>query len=63
MGLQQFMGKLCFLQDLMEPSDLPSFNTAKITRQTSLNQTPIDERRPWTIFNHFRDKPPRVQLS
>jgi len=27
---QLFMGKPCFLQDLMEPHDLPAFNTAKI---------------------------------
>jgi hypothetical protein len=52
------MGKLCVLQDLMEPHDLRSFN-AKITRQTSQNQAPIDKIRLKTIFNHFRDKPAR----
>ena len=53
------MEKLCFLQDLLELHDLPSFNAVKITHQTSPNQAPIDKRRPKTIFNHFRDKPAR----
>jgi len=57
------MGNLHFLQDLMEPSDLRSFNTARIVRQTSPNQAPIDKRRLKTIFNHFRDKPARLKLS
>jgi len=52
-------GKNYFHQALMEPHDLPSFNAVKITRQTSLNQAPIDKRRIKTIFNHFRDKPAR----
>jgi len=53
------MGKLNFHRALMEPRDLPFFNAVKITRQTSPNQAPIDERRIKTIFNHFRDKPAR----
>jgi hypothetical protein len=47
----------------MEPRDLPSFNAVKITRQTSLNQAPIDKRRMKTIFNHFRDKPARYRKA
>jgi hypothetical protein len=56
---QLFKGKRYFLQDLMEPHDLPSFNTAKITRQTGPNQAPIGKRRLKTIFNQFWDKPAR----
>jgi hypothetical protein len=56
---QLVMEKLCFLQDLLEPRDLPSFNAVKITRQTSLNQARKDKRRLKNIFNHFRDKPAR----
>jgi hypothetical protein len=58
---QLVMEKLCFLQDLLEPRDLPSFNAVKITRQTSLNQARKDERRLKTTFNHFRDRPARSQ--
>jgi hypothetical protein len=54
------MGKLCFHRALMEPRGLPSFNSVKITRQTSPNQAPIGKRRIKTIFNHFRDKPARA---
>ena len=56
-------GKLCFHRALMEPRGLPSFNSVKITRQTSPNQAPIDKRRIKTIFNHFRDKPARYNLQ
>jgi hypothetical protein len=56
---QRVMEKVCFLQDLMDPRDLRSFNAVKITCQTSPNQTPIDKRRLKTIFNHLRDKPAR----
>jgi len=57
------MRKLYFHPDLMELHDLPSFNTAKITRQTSPNQAPIGKRRLKTIFNHFLDKPARFIQS
>ena len=36
---------------------------ARVTHQTSLNQTPIDKRGIETIFSHFRGKPARWSIS
>jgi hypothetical protein len=54
------MGKLYFHRALMEPRGLPSFNAAKITRQTSPNHAPIDKRRIKTIKNQLFNPPARA---
>jgi hypothetical protein len=53
------MGKLYFLQDLMEPSDLPSFNMPKIRPSNKPKSNAKKQKRLKTIFKHFRDKPAR----
>jgi len=48
-----------FLQDLLELPSCHLSTRPRVAHQTSPNQAPIDERRPKTTFNHFRDKPAR----
>jgi hypothetical protein len=59
---QQFMKKY-FPSDSLEPMSCHLSTRPRVTHQTSPNQTPIDKRRIKTIFNHFRDKPARQEIT